>query len=135
MVLAEGDQWHPGNAEALGDEGMAITKSSLSPGVVQVGAPCEGHRDREDFLLPIKHPGSFQSVAGKETPGVLAQPPQGPQLGLWSVLVSLHWKKPLPGAVRGASHQRFLHPPTHAAASLPLQHIVCSSGAQCVLFI
>lgn len=43
MVLAEDDQWHPGNAETLGDEGMATTKSSLGPGVVQVGATSEGH--------------------------------------------------------------------------------------------
>lgn len=70
MVLAENDQWHPGNAEALGDEGMAITRSSLGPGVVQVGAPCEGHRDRQGFLFPIKTPGCFQSVAGKEAHGV-----------------------------------------------------------------
>lgn len=43
MVIAEGDQWHPGNAEALGDEGMATMKSLLGPGVVQGGAPSEGH--------------------------------------------------------------------------------------------
>lgn len=49
MVLAEGDQWHSGNAEALGDEGRAITKSSLGPGVVQVGASCEGHQTGKVF--------------------------------------------------------------------------------------
>lgn len=70
MVLAENDQWHPGNAEALGDEGTAITRSSLGPGVVQVGAPCEGHGDRQGFLFPIKISGCFQSVAGKEAHGV-----------------------------------------------------------------
>lgn len=70
MVLAESDQWHPGNAETLGDEGMASTKSSLGPGVVQVGAPCERHRDWQGFLFSVTTLGCFQSIAGKEAHGV-----------------------------------------------------------------
>lgn len=35
MALAESDQWHPGNAKALGDEAMSIMKSSADPSMVQ----------------------------------------------------------------------------------------------------
>lgn len=57
MVLAEGDQWHPGNAEALGDEGMATTKSSLGPGepLLRWVHPLKALRQAR-FSLPYKIP-------------------------------------------------------------------------------
>lgn len=55
MALAESDQWHPRNVEALGDEVMSIMKSSLGPGRVQVGAaslPVKDTETSEAFSSP-----------------------------------------------------------------------------------
>lgn len=61
MALAKSDQWHPGNAEALGDEAMSIMNHQQAPPWLRWARHCSLRRTPRQarLSLPYKKPRIF----------------------------------------------------------------------------